>query len=128
MKKKVVSPRLSFSGSHSSLDPFSGPLPSLSSSFTYIHPFPDVHNHRNAEFLTPSFINVVSLSFPQTRYLCILAPHMSLDPALLWGWLTQILLQTLIDLGELLQLPLQLPCPSPQAFSCFCFCTIMQVN
>ena len=60
--KKVVSPHLSFSGPPSSLNPGSRPLPSLSSSITYIHPFPAVLNHRNAKFLTPSFINVVSLS------------------------------------------------------------------
>ena len=123
----MVSPCLLFSGPPSSLNPGSRPLPSLSSSITYIHPFPAVLNHRNAKFLTRSFINVLSLSFPRTRYLCTLAPHMSLDPALLWGWLNQVLLQTLIDLGELLQLPLQLPCLPPQAFSCFCLCTIVQV-
>ena len=123
----MVSPCLSFSGSPSSLNSASRPLPSISSSFTYIHPFLALLNQRNAENLTPSFINVVSLSFLRTRYLCTLDPHMSLDLALLWGWLNQVLLQTLIDLGELLQLPLQLPCPLPQAFGCFCLCTIVQV-
>ena len=116
MKKSGFSPPLIL-WSPSSLNPGSRSFPSLSSSITYIHPFLALLNHRNAKFLTRSFINVLSLSFPRTRYLCTLAPHMSLDPALLWGWLNQVLLQTLVDLGDLLQLPLQLPGPLLQVFS-----------
>ena len=126
MKKKVVSPCLSFSRAPSSLNLGFRPLPSLSSSITYIHPFPAVLNHRNAKFLTPTFINVISL-FPSNKVPLHIAPYVSLDPALLWEWLNHGLLQTLIDLGKLLQLLLKIPCLLPQTFSCYCLGTIMQV-
>ena len=83
---------------------------------------------RNARFLTPSSVSVVSPPFPSNKVLSTLVSHVSLVPALLWGWGSRALLQPLIGLYDLLKLLLQLLGRLPQLLSQLCLCRLMQVH
>ena len=85
-------------------------LPNVPPTLAPLHePLPHWAQYRNAHLLnTPTQNLYFVLSSPLIRNLHVFAPHMSLLPALLGSW-SRALRQTFIDLGDYLQLALQLP-------------------